>query len=152
MTLKAPHKMLLGMIGLMIAIAICVRLIDRWTERKAQGKAALERQYWEMTNALVSGYALERTRDHPINRLYHDRRDALVAAGYLKKHEFPLRHKFDSSKAAHTFLWRFAARFPGAEFQLSGAKAPTTPTLTVYARNSDLLAIKWFITQNDTSE
>ena len=150
--MKGPRKTLFGIIGLIIVVSVCVRLIDWWTETRAQGRAALDFQYWEMTNALVSGYALERTSDHPINRLYHERRDALVKAGYLKKREFPLRHRFESSKAAQAFFWRFAARFPGAEFQLRGAKPPVTPTLTVYARNSDLLPIKWFITQNDTGE
>jgi hypothetical protein len=96
--------MLIGIVGLIVAIAICVRLIDRWTERKAQGRAALDLQYWEMTNALVSGYALERTSDHPINRRYHERRDALVKAGYLKEREFPLRHRFESSKTAQAFF------------------------------------------------
>lgn len=151
-SIKVPRGVLLATAALIIAGAVCVPLIDHWTDMKGQRAAALDSQYREMTNALVSGYALERTKDHPINRLYHERRDALVKAGYLKKREFPLRHRFESSKAAHAFFWRFAARFPGAEFRLSGAKPPATPTLTVYARNSDLLAIKWFITQNDRGE
>jgi hypothetical protein len=28
-------------------------------------------------------------------------------------------------------------------------KAPASPVFVVYARNSDLVAMKWFITQND---
>jgi len=128
-SIKARRKAL-AIIGLIIAGVLCVRLIDRWTEARAQERAALDFQYWEMTNALVFGYALERTSDHPINRLDHERRDALVKAGYLKKREFPLRHRFESSKAAHAFFWRFAARFPGAEFRFSGVKPPATPTLT----------------------
>ncbi len=145
---RKQRRAFLWILAVIIAAAAAVPLIDRWTESRARRAAVLDFQYREMTNALVSG-ALEQISSHPMNRLYHERRDALLKAGYLKKREFPLHHRFESSRAARNFLWRFAARFPGTEFQLRGPKSPATPVFVVYARNGDLLAMKWFIMQND---
>lgn len=142
------RRAILWIVAVIIVVAAAVPLADRWTESRARRAAVLDFQYREMTNALVSG-ALEQVSSHPMNRLYHERRDSLLKAGYLKKREFPLRYPFESSRAASAFLWRFAARFPGTEFQLRGVKAPASPVFVVYARNSDLVAMKWFIMQND---
>src|SRR5213593_3986918 len=137
--MKTHHKVVLGIFVLIMAIAVCAPVVDRWTEMRAKRAAVLDFQYREMTNALVFG-ALEHRTEHPMNRLYHERRDALVKAGYLKKREFPMRQGFESSRAAQAFFWRFASRFPGTEFQLRGAKPPATPMVVAYARDSDLLA------------
>jgi len=142
------RRAILWVIVVIIAIAAAVPLTDRWTERRARQAAVLDFQYREMTNALVSG-AGEQVSSHPLNQLYRERRDSLLKAGYLKKREFQLRYRFESSRAASAFLWRFAARFPGTEFQLRGAKPPEAPVFVVYARNSDLVAMKWFVMQND---
>jgi len=142
------RRAILWIVAVIIVVAAAVPLTDRWTESRARRAAVLDFQYREMTNALVSG-ALEQVSSHPMNQLYHERRDSLLKAGYLKKREFPLRYPFESSRAASAFLWRFAARFPGTEFQLRGVKAPASPVFVVYARNGDLVAMKWFIMQND---
>jgi hypothetical protein len=142
------RRVVLWVLAVIILAAAAVPLLDRWTESRARKAAILDFQYREMTNALVSG-AMEQVSTHPMNRLYRERRDGLLKAGYLKKREFPLRNRFESSRAANTFLWRFAAQFPGTEFQLRGLKPPAFPVFVVYARDSDLLAMKWFVMRND---
>jgi hypothetical protein len=145
-------RVVLAIIGLIIAVAASVPLVERWMDMSAHKAAALDSQYREMTNALVFGNALEHTKDHPMNRLYHERRNALLKAGYLKKRELRLRNRFESSQAAKAFFWSFASRFPGTEFQLRGAKPPATPVVVVYARDSDFLSMKWFIMQHDKAK
>jgi hypothetical protein len=81
--------------------------------------------------------------------LYRERHDALVKAGYLKTREFPMRYGFESGKAKWNFIYQFATNFPGVDVQIRGQR-DQPPVIVVWARDRDLLAIKWFILQQDT--
>lgn len=89
--------------------------------------------------------------DHPMYRLYRERHDALVKAGYLKTREFPMRRGFKSRKASSAFFYRFATNFPGVDVQIRN-RPNLPPVIVVCARDRDLLAIKWFIMQQDVRE
>ena len=89
--MKTRPKVILGVTTLIVVILVCLLL--GYLGHRA---AALDAQYQEMIFAIVQGKAQEQSADHPMNRLYRERRDALMEAGYLKTRQFPLRHSFES--------------------------------------------------------
>ena len=150
LAMKTRHKVVLGITTLVVVVGVCL-LVQRLADKSAERASALDAQYQEMTYAIVQGQAQEQSTNHPMNRLYRERRDALLKAGYLKTREFPLRHSFESPRASFAFLARFAARFPGIDRQLQSTKTGQPPVLVVCARDSDLVAIKLWVMQNDTA-
>jgi hypothetical protein len=143
---KRRHKVIFGIAALII-VAVSL-LMGRLTDRVA----ALEVQYRELIYAKVQGQAGERAPDHPMSRLYRERHDALVEAGYLKTREFPMRRGFESRQALTTFFYSFASNFPGADVQVRDVKQDRPPVIVVCARDCDLLAIKWFIMQQEKGQ
>jgi hypothetical protein len=148
--MKARHRVFFGVLASIFVAAVCL-LVNRWYERAARERAALDAQYQEMVYAIVKGQAGEQSPDHPMSRLYRERHDALVKAGYLKTREFRLRHPFESSSDSSAFLARFAARFPGTDCKLRARKPGEPPLFTVCAREFDVVAIKLWLIQNDTA-
>jgi len=149
--MKKGPKIILGVTTLIVVILVCL-LLGHLVHRAALTAAVLDAQYQEMIFAVVQGKAQEQSTDHPMSRLYRDRREALMKAGYLKTRQFALRHSFESSNAAFAFLARFASRFPGVERQLRTTKPGEPPVFVVCARDFDLVAIKLWIMQNDTGK
>ena len=149
--MKKPHKILLAVAALVVIATVCA-LLDRWHGIATERTAALDAQYEEMIYAMVQGQAPEQSTNHPMNRLYRARHEALVAAGYLKTREFPLQHGFESSRASWSFISSFASKFPGVDRQIRSTKPGQPPVFVVCARDRDLLAIKLFIMQNETAK
>lgn len=145
--MKTRSKTLLAVIGFGL-LAFGFVVVDRWSDRAWQRTAVLEAQYREMTYAMVQGQAGEHSPSHPMYRLYQDRKESLLKAGYLKVWEFPMRRGFESRKALPSFFYRFATNFPGAEVRVRGRPA-LPPVIEVCARPRDVVRIKWFIMRED---
>ncbi len=83
--------------------------LARWIESRAEPKfaeaAALETQYRDMTNAYP--IAAEMPPDHPTARLWRERREALLAAGFIQRREMAMKQK----PTGKSWEWNFRKRF-----------------------------------------
>lgn len=148
--MTTQRKWVLGFVVLLVAGAMGV-LVDSWADKAAERGRELDVQYGDLIYAKVKGQAGEQPPGHPMYELYRERHDALVKAGYLKTREFPMRHGFESRKASRDFFYQFATNFPGVDVQIRGQR-DQPPVIVVCARDRDLLAIKWFIMQQDAGK
>src|SRR5690349_16553085 len=143
--MRTRSKAIVAVIALAV-VAVGILVMDRRADRAFETAAALDAQYREMAYAMVQGQAGEQSPSHPIYRLYRERQDSLLKAGYLKTWEFPMRRGFASRKAVPSFFYRFATNFPGAEVRIRGGQ-DSPPVIVVCARDRDILGIRWFIRQ-----
>jgi len=120
--------------------------LARWIDSRAEPKfaeaAALEAQYREMTNAFV--IAAEMPPDHPAVRVWRERRQALLAVGFLETQIIEMKQKLTARNWSRDFFFRFHALWPGVERTLkTGEGMP--PVVEVTARWDDFAAITRFI-------
>jgi hypothetical protein len=95
-----------------------------------------------MTNAYP--IAAEMMPDHPTARVWRERREALLAAGFIETREMAMKQKPTDKNWAWNFRKQFAARWPGVECSLRFHKeAPPTATVTV--RRDEFRAVERFL-------
>jgi hypothetical protein len=123
------------------------RRIDSAVEPIQAQAAANEARYREMTNAApLAGEVLP---DHPVRRLWEERRAALLASGYIETRDFPMQDRLSGKGAANAFFSAFHSRFPGVECSVNGAKTDQA-VVTITARKNDfgpLGSIERFVRQ-----
>jgi len=130
-----------GVIGLLLAVLLIpplARRIDTAVDPLWEQAAQVERQYREMTNAYR--IASEVVREHPTRRLWEERRNALLAAGYIEVRELRMRHSLGGRGDVEGFFAAFQTSFPGVECSVRNVKSDA-PTVVVTARKSDLGAL-----------
>jgi hypothetical protein len=119
------------------------RRIDLAVEPMWEKAAVNEAQYRDMTNAFPIAY--EVVVDHPVRRLYEERKAALLESGYIETRELRMRQSFASGRSANTFFWDFHSHFPGVEVSVRDSKSDQPPVVMFTARKSDLGAISQFV-------
>ena len=124
-----------------VLLGLCVWLLPRLAKRidsavepiQAQA-AANDARYREMTNAApLAGEVLP---DHPVRRLWEERRAALLASGYIETREFPMQDRLSGKGAVNAFHSAFHSRFPGVECTVKDPKTDQA-IITITARKSD---------------